>query len=122
MRRRVTGPGSSGPVICIDCDIVLRQVAGPEGCGGFALVETDGDFDLALHEDALRGLFGEIDQVIFAEDRNVAEIDLDSGRIELDTRVADGGEDPAPVRVFPVNCRLDEVGICDRPGGLDGSL
>src|SRR4051794_34329741 len=98
-------------------DVAGGQVVGPDGGGGLAGGEVDGDRHLAA---------GEVDQVAVLADAAVAAdpnaVDGHGQLLRFELRVggADGRQHAAPVRVVAVHGSLEQVAAGDGLGDLDG--
>ncbi len=72
----------------------------------FAAVELDPDGAVGLREVGVGARFVEGVKGAVAADFLVADVNLDTGRIDQDSAIADGGQDAAPVGVGARPCRF----------------
>src|SRR5699024_1890971 len=116
----------SGPVIPVDFDVVVGQVAAPGLGAGAAQAHVHPHQDVVLGQD-FGGLFLAVGVVgrVFADvdfARRAGQPDADLVDGEIPRGVADGAEDAAPVGVPAKDRRLEQVradhAAGDRPGGL----
>src|SRR5262249_32178007 len=102
---------SLGPVLGVDGNVFVREVAGPHRGRGLAAVEHDAHSDLALRHRALAvflAVRGRAPSGI--RDLHVVQVQLDAADVEsAHARVADRGEQPPEVRV-----RGEERGLYER--------
>ena len=112
--------GRSAPVVGVDLDVVVAQVAGPDRRRVRPAVQVDADRDLALLHHAL-AVFLAIGRAAAAafDDMDVVEEEIDPGLVEVvDAGVADRRQDPAEVRIAGEERRLDQRRMADRVGDL----
>src|SRR5690606_3544239 len=109
---------ASGAVVGIDRDIVVGEVAGPDGGAGIAAPERDPDGDLGLLHDPLAvGLAVVGMDAAGGRDMHFIEPDIDAIDVEiLDARIADRAQQASEVRVGGEECGLDQWRMGDRIG------
>src|SRR5690606_18496223 len=91
----------SGPVFGVDLDVVVAEVAGPDGIGGIAGAERHANSDIRLRHHCRTLLFRvAVDHATVAHDLHVTEPDIDACHIQLSYRCAtDCRKNAAPLRV-----------------------
>ena len=120
------------PVVGVDVDVAVREVGGPHPAGGLALAEADAQPHRVLPHRRRGRLLVVRARGAALRHVHVADPDRDAAGVERDARAAHRGQDAAPVRVAPVESRLDErrlghragdpVGVRCRPRPLDAHL
>src|SRR5215467_8293219 len=106
----------SGPVLGVDGNVFVRQVAGPHRRLRPAAVEHHAHRDLALRHDALAVLLAVARRApARARHLHFVQVQLDAVDVEAaHPRVADRGEQPPEVRVGGEERGLDERRVRDR--------
>src|SRR5205823_3976717 len=101
-------------------DVIVREVAGPDGCLGVATAEHDANRDFAFLHYALAVFFAIVGIAPAGLcDEHVVEVQVDLADVEVrDARIPDGGQDTAEVRIGRVERGLDERRMADRVGDL----
>src|SRR3989344_2933948 len=109
----------SAAVVGVDADVVVREVAGPDGGGGLAAAQVHADGDFRLFHDALT-VFLAVGGVAAAprDHVHVVEVHLDEVLVEVvDAGVAHGGQDAAEGGVGGEERGLDQGRVGDGVGG-----
>ena len=105
----------SGAIFGVDGDVVVREVARPDGRARVAATEIDTNRDLRLLHHALAGFFGVRRCASAAlDDEHVIEPERNGGRIQIArTVIADRAHDPAEVRIRREECRFHQRRVRD---------
>src|SRR5580658_242363 len=119
MQERTT-PALSA-VIRIDVDVILGQIAGPEGCRSFAFTSNpEDDRDIGVVETNLHIGFVERSSKAVTADLHILQGDIDLGGIEVHAGITGGRENTAPVGIGTGDGGLYEQRIGDGPGDASG--
>src|SRR5258705_505425 len=109
---------SLGPVLGVDGNVFVRQIAGPHGGRGGAAFKHHANRDLALTHHPLPVLLAiSGSAAALLRDLDVVEIQLDAIDVEVaHARIADRGEEPPQVRVGGEERGLHQRRMRDRVG------
>src|SRR5579864_2552214 len=104
---------TSRPVGGVDGDVIVRQVAGPDACRGFALVEVEAQRDFLLVERTLRLGFVEARVKSAPAEGKTVHANIDFRRIEARAGIPGGTDEAPPVGITAGDGGLRERGVGD---------
>src|SRR5437879_4887024 len=105
-----------GPILGVDGNVFVRQIAGPDGGQGGAALQYHTNRNLALSHHPLPVLLAVARRAAaLLRDLDVVEIQLDAIDVEIaHARIADRGEEPPQVRVGGEERALHQRRVRDR--------